>query len=148
MSTDLHPTGTNRAFAWTRTTNAPDEIWALWTDASTWAQWDLGLRSARSDGPLREGATGTIRPLFGGPASFRVVEWVEAVRYAFETALPGSRLLVERSLGVDRKSFTHRVSFVGLSSPVLAALLGPGFRKRLVPTMNELALLAERRSRS
>ena len=43
----------------------------------------------------------------------------------------------------NNRAFIHEVCFTGPMAFLWAALLGPGFRKALPPTMEKLAALAE-----
>lgn len=135
--------GSNRDFSFTVTTRAPAHVWALWTDPSTWGEWDKGLKSASMDGQMQLGSTGTITPLSGPQSSFKVVAFDPDQSYAFETRLPMAVLRVARSFNNDRTAFTHRVTFSGPMAFAFARIFGPGFRKALPPTMETLNALAE-----
>lgn len=137
--------GTNRAFSHiVETKAAPDRVWYLWTDVSTWKDWDAGLKDAELDGPVTLGAKGKIIPLSGPSARFEVIEYVDGQAYAFETRLPFARLTVRRSF-IDRDPtvFQHEVSFSGALAGFWAGRFGKGFRAALPPTMETLANLAE-----
>ncbi|MEM9344007.1 MAG: SRPBCC family protein [Pseudomonadota bacterium] len=140
--TEIAP-GTNRAFSFTVPTTHPDNVWALWTTPDTWEQWDRGLKSAALDGPMSLGSVGRIVPHSGPTTTFKVVAYDLGQSYAFETRLPGAILRVERAFNAERTEFTHRVTFSGATSVLFAALFGPGFRKALPPTMQQLKAIAE-----
>ncbi|MFN0024029.1 MAG: SRPBCC family protein [Parvularculaceae bacterium] len=137
--------GDNSAFQHERQTSAPpDAIWALWTDASTWKDWDKGLKSARLEGPMAAGAIGEIAPLSGPTAQFRVTDYIEGQSYSFETSLPLARLTVRRSfVSLSPTVFRHDVSFSGALGGFWSDRLGPQFRAALPATMDALATLAE-----
>lgn len=136
-------TGTNRSFRHAEETSlTAAELWAHWMDVSNWGSWDLGLDRATADGPIALGSTGTIFPRRGRPAPFTVIEFDEGSRYAFETSLPGAKLVVRRLIvSTEPTTFAHQVSFEGMAAPVWAALLGGGFRKVLPDAMKRLAEL-------
>ena len=137
--------GTNREFSHTLATSAhPDAVWRLWTDVSTWKDWDKGLKDAELSTPFAKGARGKIVPLSGAPARFDVTELDEGRSCTFETHLPWSRLEVRRSF-VSRNPvvFRHDVSFKGALAALWANFLGGNFRKALPPTMEALAERAE-----
>ncbi|MEM1235166.1 MAG: SRPBCC family protein [Pseudomonadota bacterium] len=137
--------GTNRDFSFTVSTENPDGVWDLWTRPSTWGQWDRGLKSASMEGSMTFGSVGQIQPLSGPPSPFTVVAFEPKRSYAFETQLVGSVLRVERFFNENRTAFTHRVTFSGPSVLVFAQMLGPGFRRALPPTMQQLKALSEQR---
>jgi uncharacterized protein YndB with AHSA1/START domain len=43
-----------------RTTAAPERVFALWSDPSTWASWDPPVERVVLDGPFRVGTSGTM----------------------------------------------------------------------------------------
>jgi hypothetical protein len=140
--------GRNSAFSHTiETTALPDQIWRLWTDVSTWAAWDGGLKSASIEGAFDVGAVGKIVPLKGSIVPFTVTDIRPKTSSTFITKLPLAQLNIERSLvalpdnGGTR--FTHNVSFTGPTGKVWGFILGRGFRKELPMTMAKLARLAE-----
>jgi Polyketide cyclase / dehydrase and lipid transport len=140
--------GTNAAFSHTRHTSAPAErIWALWTDPSSWADWDGGLKSATLSGVFQEGAEGVIIANNGTKSSFRVGVCIKPTSTVFTTRLPFARLVILRSLTVQNgdvgTNFTHHVSFSGILGWFWAFALGRGFRKELPKTMERLARMAE-----
>ncbi len=137
--------GTNRAFSYEVTTTAPvDRIWTLWTDVSTWQQWDQGLRDAELSEPMRNGAKGKIIPLSGPSASFTVTAFDPQQSYTFVTNLPLAKLTVRRTIvGTSPTRFRHDVSFSGPMGGIFANRFGPRFRAALPPTMRAIAALAE-----
>ncbi|MEO1658734.1 MAG: SRPBCC family protein [Pseudomonadota bacterium] len=144
---DTRAVGTNRAFYHEVSTTAePTAIWRLWTDVSTWKDWDKGLADAKLGGPFVVGATGTITPRSGPPARFDITQYEEGVSYAFETRLPLARLEVRRSfVRKDPVVIRHDVRFKGALGGFWAGRFGPSFREALPPTMNELTRLAEQK---
>ena len=140
--------GRNSSFSHTlETTAVPDRVWRLWTDVSTWAAWDGGLKSAFMDGPFEIAATGQIVPLKGSIVPFTVTAATPKTSSTFVTKLPFARLKIERSLKAlpdnGGTRFTHTVSFTGPLREVWGFILGRGFRKELPITMAKLAKLAE-----
>ena len=140
--------GSNSAFSHTIETKAsPDNIWRLWTDVSTWAAWDGGLKSASMDSAFEVGAVGKIVPLKGSVVPFMVTAATPKTSSSFVTKLPFAQLNIERSLVALPESsgtrFTHYVSFTGPLRQVWGYILGRGFRKELPKTMAKLARLAE-----
>jgi hypothetical protein len=47
-------------------TASPERVCRVWSDSNNWSRWNLGIRSAQIDGPLRSGATGTMETNRGG----------------------------------------------------------------------------------
>lgn len=136
----------NQHFELERETSAPaSEIWRLWTDVSTWGDWDMGLRSAKSDRPFATGTKGTIIDNRGRTSPFTVREFEPERTCTFVTHLPLGSLSIKRTITSTRPCrFHHDVSFSGIGGWVLSHFLAPNFRKLLPQTMGKLAEIAER----
>lgn len=70
------------------TTADPSAIWALWSDPSTWPDWDPAVQAVTLDGPFEEGTTGTMT--LSGPFDVPV---------SLEVVVPGSRYLDQLTMG-------------------------------------------------
>ncbi|MFK7753381.1 MAG: hypothetical protein AB8B51_12610 [Sedimentitalea sp.] len=134
--------GSNRNFSFTLATDAPDQIWRLWTTPASWADWDQGLKSARQEGEMALGSVGQIVPLFGLTCRFEVVKFEAGRGYGFVTHLPLATLRVDRFFNGDRSAFTHLVTFAGPMAFLFSRLFGPGFRKALPASMIALSARA------
>ena len=126
------------------TTASVPSIWHLWTDPDTWGAWDGGLKQARADAPLGPGVEGIVVPQAGPEARFTIIDWQPQRSYRFATRLPLARLFVDRAVvGECPVTIRHSVWFEGLLAPLWSAILGPGFRRALPPTLARLVALAE-----
>ena len=47
-------------------TAPPGRIWGLWSDPSTWGEWNPDVESAEADAPLADGVTGRMTTKSGG----------------------------------------------------------------------------------
>jgi hypothetical protein len=54
-----------------------EPVWAVRIDLANWPTWNPGVGRVQLDGPVTEGATGTIRAV-GGPVSTLKVHTIEA----------------------------------------------------------------------
>lgn len=75
--------------AGTITTTAPAAaVWALWSDTTTWPDWDPSVVAVGLDGPFETGTTGTMTLTgpFEVPLSLEIVD-------------PGSRYLDQLTMG-------------------------------------------------
>ena len=127
------------------TSASPDAIWSLWTDVSTWKEWDSGLQDARMDEDFTLGSKGQIISLQGRKSKFKVVAYEEGKSYTFKTSLPLGGLYVKRTLQVadGMTVFTHEVWFAGLSAGIFARALGTEFQEMLPAVMEQIKVLAE-----
>lgn len=70
------------------TTAPPAAVWALWSDTTTWPDWDPAVQQVTLDGPFAEGTTGTM--VLTGPIE---------VPLSLEVVVPGSRYLDQLTMG-------------------------------------------------
>jgi len=147
LSVQAQEKASNREFWHSATTTAsPEAIWRIWTDVSSWKNWDSGLKEAQIEGSFVAGAKGRITTLEGRKVKFKVVEFEEGSSYTYRTALPLGGLYVKRYLEVrDGKTcFTHRVWFQGLTAGIFARQLGGDFREMLPEVLENIKKIAEK----
>lgn len=48
------------------TSAAPDVVWRIWSDPTTWSEWNPDVETARADGPLASGVSGEMSTKSGG----------------------------------------------------------------------------------
>ncbi len=134
-------------FACTETTHvAPNQVWELWTDLTTWPTWDSGLKKAQLNSTsLGLGSKGTLIPDRGPKARFAFTEWEEGKQYAFSTQLPLAKLVVKRYWRVDdgQTLFTHEVSFTGPLKKFWAKRLGKRYEQMLPQVLADIKQLLE-----
>lgn len=49
-----------------QTSASPEKVWSIWSDVSTWAQWNPDVISMELDGPFATGTAGTMTTKSGG----------------------------------------------------------------------------------
>ncbi|OLP18133.1 polyketide cyclase [Leptolyngbya sp. 'hensonii'] len=127
------------------TTASRQAIWRLWTDVSTWAEWDTELKSAYLNGNFALGSKGTLVPKTGVKSAFEITEYHPGESYAFTIPLFLSQLTIRRSFS-DREGltkFTHEIRFSGFLGGLFGFLLGRKFKRVLPSVMENLRLQAE-----
>ena len=140
---------TNKHFWYSmESTAAPDQIWALWTNVSTWKTWDIGLKDATMDVPFGLYNKGTIISLEGRKSKFKVIEYQEGISYTIKTSLPLGSLRIKRYLSSSNgiTTFTHEVWFTGLTKGIFAKAFGAKFREMLPEVLENVKQLAEQAS--
>jgi hypothetical protein len=131
------------------TTATPEKIWHLWTDVEHWHIWDTELQSASLSGDFALRAQGKLKPKTGPESGFVISQLEPQRSYTFTTQLPFCKLNVRRYLMTNgdsdnnRTTFTHEVSFDGISAVVFGYLLGRQFQTVLPTVMENLRRLAE-----
>jgi uncharacterized protein YndB with AHSA1/START domain len=115
---------------WEQQRSAPcpasrEQIWAVWSDAERWSEWNSGVRSATLDGPFVAGTKGRLRPASGPTGSIEIVELEPNARWVTVTRLPGARFLLEHRIddGPDgRLQVTYRGRLSGRLAPLYVRL--------------------------
>jgi uncharacterized protein YndB with AHSA1/START domain len=122
-----------------------ERVWALWTDVSGWPRWNPGVGHAELDGPLTEGATGTVRAV-GGPTSTLKVVAIEPQRlFVTETSERLMRLRFEQELADvegGKLRITHRVRMTGLATPLMRHTVGARLQRSMPAALAALVELA------
>jgi hypothetical protein len=123
-----------------------EKVWSVWVDVQGWPVWDLGLKQARSQGPLALGVPGSYVPQQGPESTFSVVSFNDRKSYSFVTPLPDATLTLTRTLSRrpdGTTTLTHNVQFAGAQASQFAALFSPGFKAALPSAVEGVARLAE-----
>ena len=108
-------------FAYSRTvttTAGPAAVWALWSDSTTWPDWDPAVQQVTLDGPFEQGTTGTMT--LTGPIDVPV---------SLEVVEPGRRYLDQLTMGELVIRIDHVVEPLdggGTEVTVSTTIEGPG----------------------
>ena len=117
-----------------------------YADADAWPRWNEELKSARLDGPLREGARARIVFNTGLRLRFRVVEFEDGRLFTDEARLPGSRMghrhLVE-STPVGGSLLTNTIYIEGPLAFLWRRILGPAATRTLPGAQRAVVELAQ-----
>ena len=127
---------------------APEPIFALYADVSSWSQWDPDTREATLDGPFQVGSRGRLVPTKGSavPMTVTSVDWNRS--FTVESKIPLFRMVFDHELRpvTGGTEVTHRVVFSGLLAPLLGRLLAAQVRKGLPRTLESLGRHAQQRA--
>lgn len=102
-----------------------EQIWAVWSDAERWSEWNSGVRSATLDGPFAAGTKGRLKPASGPAGSIEIVELEPNVLWVTVTRLPGAQFRLEHRLddGTDGQvQVTYRAQLGGRLAPLYVRL--------------------------
>jgi hypothetical protein len=123
---------------------SPAAAWAVLADIAAWPAWDHEVERAALDGPLRVGATGSLKPA-GGPNTRFTVTAVQAPhRMTDVTKLPLAQMTFDHRYAPapgGGARLTHAVRIEGLLAPLFARVIG---RKIVVGMPTAMAALAAR----
>jgi hypothetical protein len=126
---------------------APQAIWALYEDVTTWPSWDAQAEKITRDGPFQAGTTGTMKFVGQDPLTYRLAK-VEPLR-EFVDETPAGPLLVRVShllepVAAGRLRITYSAEIEGPEEA--AQQVGPMITADFPETMASLVALAKVRS--
>ncbi len=127
------------------TTAGSEQIWALWSNVSSWNRWDHEVVSSTLNGAFALGTTGTLKPR-GGPATrFVITDIRPVVSFSDRSRLPLATLDFHHTLSVTDGITTieHSVVMNGPLTPVFRRVIGTKIAKGLPTAVAALAALAE-----
>ncbi len=126
---------------------SPEDVWALWSDVTTWPTWDSGIQRANIEGRFAACASGTLKPTGGPQVTLTIIDAKPNHGFVDETKLPLARMRFEHEVASDaeRTRITHRVQITGPAAPLFARVIGRGIARDLPETIAALARLASER---
>lgn len=137
-------------FESSRVIHAPAAVvFSLYADVPNWPAWDPDAKSASIQGPFVTGAVGRVVPHGGPTSTLHFVEVIPDSGFRVQCRLPLCTLRFDYRLRPEGGSTraTHGVAFEGWLAPLFGRLIGPSLRKSLPKALEQLAGLAERRSK-
>jgi uncharacterized protein YndB with AHSA1/START domain len=136
-----------KTYGKSRTTAAsPDRVWSLWSDPDNWSRWNSGIQSAKVDGPLASGVTGTMETSRGSKHAVTFANVQPGRHFEMSTGgPPGTTMTVICDIAPDAAGSTIAQS-VGFSGPLAflwGPLMGSQMATHFVPVLDDLASAAE-----
>jgi hypothetical protein len=126
-------------------------LWSLYSDVTTWPEWDKGIERITLHGEFREGTSGTITPVGQDQLPFRLTKVTVDAGFSDETKIPGAEVTIGfkhalESVGDGMCRITHRVSVFGPGAGSIAPTMGPEMVKGIPDTMQSLLKMAQQRT--
>src|ERR1700730_16251629 len=127
-------------------TAPPDKVWKIWSDMSTWGEWNPNVSTMEWQGSFASGTNGIMNTRAGQHHKMRLVDVVDGRSFALETnVVPGTMFRfncsVEPAGGKTKVSQTVEVK--GPLGGVLGGMLGPQVSKEFGTLLSNLARKAE-----
>lgn len=128
-------------------TNAsPDRVWKIWSDMSTWGDWNPNVSTMEWTGGFSAGTEGIMNTRAGQHHKMKLVEVQPGRFFALETSVvPGTRFRF--NCRVDpagaRTRIGQTVEVKGPLGPVMQGMLGPQVSKEFGTLLSNLAKKAE-----
>jgi hypothetical protein len=127
-------------------TASPEQVWKIWSDMSTWGDWNPNVSTMDWHGAFAQGSEGVMNTRAGQHHKMKLAE-VQAGRFfALETSVvPGTTFRfncrVEPSGG--KTKISQMVEVKGPLGPILQGMLGPQVSKEFGTLLANLAKKAE-----
>lgn len=122
------------------------EIWALYSDITTWTQWDEGISHASLAGPFASGTSGLLQLQGQEALAFQLTEVDPFRGFSDVTDIPGTGIQIHFTHRLEPveegTKVTHTVSITGSHADALASNLGPDLTRGIPYTMERLAAMA------
>jgi hypothetical protein len=128
-------------------TNASlDKVWRIWSDMSTWGEWNPNVSSMDWHGGFVEGTTGVMNTRSGMHHKMQLVEISPGRSFALETGVvPGTRFRFNCRVEPEgsKTKVSQTIEVRGPLGPIMGGILGPQVAKDFGTLLSSLAKKAE-----
>ena len=116
---------------------SPQTAWKIWSDASTWQEWNPDVQSMTLNGPFAAGTSGTMKTKQGTRA-ITLTEVVPGTSFRLETTvIPLTRFAFECKVAPGSAGKTTLSQAIVVGGP-LGALVGGMMGKQIADTFPAL----------
>jgi hypothetical protein len=128
------------------TTASPDRVWKIWSDMSTWGDWNPNVSTMEWTGGFASGTTGVMNTRAGQHHKMQLLDVQAGRSFALETAVvPLTRFRfncrIEPAGG--KTKISQYVEVKGPLGGVMGGMLGPQVSKEFGTLLANLAKKAE-----
>ena len=109
------------------TTASPDRVWQIWSDMSTWGDWNPNVSTMDWQGGFVSGSTGVMNTKAGQHHSMQLVDVQPGRGFALVTSVvPGTkfRFNCRIELAGAKTTISQTVEIGGPLGPVMGGMLG------------------------
>jgi polyketide cyclase/dehydrase/lipid transport protein len=132
------------------TSASPDKIWKVWSDMSTWGEWNPNVSTMDWSGGFVSGSTGVMNTRAGQHHKMQLVDVVPGRSFGLLTSVvPGTRFRFNCRIqppagGSGAKTkISQTVEVGGPLGPVMGGAVGPQVSKEFGTLLENLARKAE-----
>lgn len=126
---------------------SPDRVWRLWSDVSTWPEWNPDVLSIALEGPFVTGARGTMTTKAGGTHAITLHDVEQGKSFELETSpIPLGRFHFAcqvRPAGSGASTISQSVTIRGPLGPLYSAMMGSRIAQGFEPILGGLKAAAE-----
>jgi polyketide cyclase/dehydrase/lipid transport protein len=128
------------------TSASPDKVWKIWSDMSTWGDWNPNVSTMDWSGGFQSGTTGVMNTRAGQHHKMKLVDVQPGRSFALETSVvPGTtfRFNCRIEPAGTKTRVGQWVEVNGPLGPVMRGMLGPQVSKEFPTLLSNLARRAE-----
>jgi Polyketide cyclase / dehydrase and lipid transport len=131
------------------TSASPEQVWRVWSDMSTWGEWNPNVSTMDWQGGFASGTTGVMNTRAGQHHKMELVDVSPGRSFALLTsAVPGTRFRfncrIEAAGAAGAKTkVSQTVEVGGPLGPVMGGMLGPQVSNDVGTLLANLARKAE-----
>lgn len=130
----------------TETTASPAAVWKIWSDTSTWQEWNPDVQSMTLNGPFATGTTGVMKTK-QGTRQVTLTDVVPGRSFRLETTvIPLTRFLFDCTVAAGPAGKTTISQGVRVGGPlggVVGGMMGKQIANTFPPLLQGLARKAE-----
>jgi uncharacterized protein YndB with AHSA1/START domain len=121
----------------------PEVVWGLYSDVTTWSEWNAGVERVDLHGPFAAGTSGELTPPGADPLPFRIVAATKNLGYTAETDIAETVTLRTTSqltpLPSGGTRISHTAELVGPAAEFFGQSFGPKLAAGVPRTAETLA---------
>jgi uncharacterized protein YndB with AHSA1/START domain len=127
------------------TSAAPEKVWQIWSDMSTWGEWNPNVSTMDWRGGFVSGSTGVMNTRAGQHHKMQLGDVQPGRSFALLTSVvPGTRFRFNCRIEPGTKTrVSQTVEVGGPLGPVMGGMLGPQVSKEFGTLLANLARKAE-----
>ncbi len=130
------------------TAASPQAIWRIWSDTSTWGEWNPNVSSMELEGPFATGTAGIMRTKAGRAHRMQLTSVEPGRSFVLETSvLPLTHFAFRCEVaptGQGKSRISQSLTMSGPLAPVFSPMAGERIAESFVPLLAGLASKAER----
>lgn len=127
-------------------TASADKVWKIWSDMSTWGDWNPNVSTMEWSGGFANGTNGVMNTRAGQHHKMSLVDVQPGRSFALLTSVvPGTRFRFNCRIEPDgaKTKIEQTVEVGGPLGPVMGGMLGPQVSKEFGTLLSNLARTAE-----
>ena len=128
------------------TTASPDKVWRVWSDMSTWGDWNPNVSTMDWPGGFVSGSSGVMNTKAGQHHKMQLVDVQPGRGFALLTkVVPGTQFRFNCRIepAGTKTMVSQMVEVGGPLGPVMGGMLGPQVSKEFGTLLSNLARKAE-----